>query len=140
MFDFSTDLLFVSECVDGVDAAGLDGGVDAEDDADGDGDAESDHHGRSGDDRLPFGGARDQPGEKEAEANAQQTAADGDEDAFGEELSDDIEAPGADGAAYADFAGAFHDGGEDDVHDADAAHQQRSEERRVGEECRSRWS
>src|ERR1035438_7212868 len=126
MFDFSTDLLFVSQGVDGVDAAGLDGGVDAEDDADGDGDAESDHHGGGSDDRLPFGGAGDQPGEEESEGNAQETAADGDEDGFGEELANDIEAAGADGAADADFAGAFHDGGEDDVHNADAAHQQRN--------------
>src|ERR1035438_9822010 len=126
MFDFSTDLLFVSQGVDGVDAAGLDGGVDAEDDADGDGDAESDHHGRSRDDGLPIGGASDQPGEEEAEGNAQKSAADGDEDRFGEELADDIEAAAADGAADADFAGAFHNGGEDDVHDADAANQQRN--------------
>jgi len=34
--------LLVPEGVDGVDAAGLDGWVDAEDDADGDGDAERD--------------------------------------------------------------------------------------------------
>src|ERR1017187_10257577 len=117
--------LLIPEGVDGVDAAGLDGGVDTEDDADGDGDAGSDHHGRGGDDGLPFGGAGDQPGEEKAEGNAQQTTADGDEDGFGEELADDIEAAGADGAADADLAGAFHDGGEDDVHDADAAPHQR---------------
>src|ERR1035438_6396757 len=126
MFDFSTDLLFVSQGVDGVDAAGLDGGVDAEDDADGDGGPKRDHHGGGSDDRLPFGGAGDQPGEEESEGNAQETAADGDEDGFGEELPNDIETAGADGAADADFAGAFHDGGEDDVHNADAAHQQRN--------------
>src|ERR1039457_5760410 len=113
--------LLIPEGVDGVDAAGFDGGVDAEDDADGDGNAESDHHGRGSDDGLPFGGAGDPPGEEKAEGNATETAADGDEDGFSQELANDIEAAGADGAADADFAGAFHDGGEDDVHDADAA-------------------
>src|ERR1017187_4892669 len=118
--------LLIPEGVDGVDAAGFDGGVDAEDDADGDGDAESDHHGRGSDDRLPFGGAGDQPGEEESEGNAQETSSDLYQDAFGEELADDIEAPSSDGAADADFSGAFHDGGEYDVHDADAAHKQRN--------------
>src|ERR1035441_1711043 len=87
--------LLVSQGVDGVDAAGRDGGGDAEDDADGDRDAESDHHGGGSDDRLPFGGAGDQPGEEESEGNAQETAADGDEDGFGEELANDIPSSGS---------------------------------------------
>src|ERR1035437_11052487 len=48
--------LLVPEGVDGVDAAGFDGGGDAEDDADGDGDAESDDYGGGGGDGFPFGG------------------------------------------------------------------------------------
>src|ERR1035438_10897812 len=44
ILNFSTrTTLLVPKGVDGVDAAGFDGGGDAEDDADGDGDAESDH-------------------------------------------------------------------------------------------------
>src|ERR1017187_9519052 len=116
-----TLILFVSQGIDGVDAAGFDGGLDAEDHAHGDGDTEGDDDGGGGDDGFPFGGAGDEPGEEEAEGNTQESTADGDEDGFGEELADDIEAASADGAADADFAGAFHDGGEDDVHDADAA-------------------
>src|ERR1017187_4619901 len=70
-FNFNTDLfLFVSQGIDGVDAAGFDGGVDAEDDANGHGDAESDDYGGGGDDGFPFGGAGDEPGEEEAEGNA----------------------------------------------------------------------
>ena len=62
---------------------------------------------------------------KKPKAMPEQAAADRDQDGFGEELADDIEAAGADGAADADFAGALHDGGEHDVHDADAADEQR---------------
>src|SRR5450759_665234 len=117
----SDDDLFVSQGIDGVDAAGLDGGGDDEDHSDGDRDAEGDDHGGGGDDGFPLGGAGDEPGEEEAEGNAQESAADGDEDGLGEKLADDNEPATADGAADADFEGTFHDGGEDDVNDADAA-------------------
>src|ERR1035437_6565530 len=65
-FNSNSFPLLVPEGVDGVDAGGFDGGVDAEDDADGDGDAEGDDNGGGGDDGFPFGGAGDEPGGEEA--------------------------------------------------------------------------
>ncbi len=55
-----------------------------------------------------------------------------------EELADDVETAGSDGAANADFARALHDGGEHDVHDADTTDQERDGRdghHYIGEDC-----
>ena len=57
----------------------------------------------------------------DAQEHAEDSAQPREQGGLDEELGDDVQAGGAQGAADADFAGAFGDGGEHDVHDADAA-------------------
>jgi hypothetical protein len=63
--------------------------------------------GHSGGDALP-------------EQDADRAAEEAEHDGFDEELEEDGGGSGADGLAEADLAGAFGDGDEHDVHDADA--------------------
>ncbi len=58
-------------------------------------------------------------------AEAQQSADDGDDDALHQELGHDVEARGAQGLARAHLTNAFVERGQQDVHDDDAAHEER---------------
>ena len=65
----------------------------------------------------------------DADDDAEEAADGGLDDGLDEELGDDVLPLGAEGPADADLAGAFGDGGEHDVHDADAADEQRDARR-----------
>ena len=58
--------------------------------------------------------------------NADHAAEQAEQGGFGQELDQDIASARAQGFAQADLAGAFGDRDQHDVHDADAAHQQRN--------------
>src|SRR5688500_4626773 len=67
----------------------------------------------------------DGQGDADAEADAEQAAGQADHRGLDQELEGDVFLLGPQGAADADLAGALGDGGQHDVHDADAADQQR---------------
>ena len=64
---------------------------------------------------------RGQPGDAQSDQPAQQADAGG----LDQELQQNVAAPGADGLAHADLARPLDDRNEHDVHDADAADEQR---------------
>lgn len=109
------------EGVDGVFAGGLEGGVETEDGADDDGDVED------GEEDLPAkeGGEGSNDGDEESKEVAEEEAGKGaeeaEDEALKEELEEDVHVRGADGFADADFVGAFGNGDEHNVHNADAA-------------------
>ena len=104
---------------------GVDRGVGAEEQADGDREAEGQRDREARHDRVPVRERRDAPGDAEAQQHARDAARERDHDRLGEELAPDVPARGADGAAHADLARPLEHGGQHDVHDADAAHEQR---------------
>jgi len=57
--------------------------------------------------------------------DAEEASDERDEYGFDDELADDVALGGADGTADANLASALEDGGEHDVHDADAADEKR---------------
>ena len=125
--------LFVPQRVDGVEAGGGHGRVHAEEDADHDRQAEADGDGPAADDGLPIGELADDVRPADAEQHADQSAGGREHDGFDEELQGDVPPLGPQRAADADLAGALGDRGQHDVHDADAAHQQRD----AGDETRA---
>lgn len=117
-------LLLLTEGVDGVEFGGLGGGVDAEDDAGEARDAKGEEDGPRSDDGLHVGEVGDANRDEDAEEDSDEATADGEDDGFDEELHDDVLPFGSQGTADPDFAGALGDGGEHDVHDADATHEE----------------
>src|ERR1700675_13420 len=116
--------LFVAEGFDGVEAGGLGGGPDAEDQADGDGNGKADDHGPQRHHRLHRGDHGDERNETAAEENADQPAGTREGHGLEEELPGDVAAARADGFADADLLRALGDGDEHDVHHAHAADEQ----------------
>ena len=115
----------MSQCFDGIHVGGAERGVDAEHDADERGDGKGEH-GRPGGYNGGHGGdMADDNGNGHADDDTDCTACAGKNDGFNEELENDVPLLGAQGATDADFPGAFRNAGKHDVHDADAAHQQR---------------
>src|SRR6266508_3400641 len=119
-------MLLVTNRLDRIQSCGLDGRVNAKQQPNEYGHTEGDRDGGTGNHGGPSGGRRDDTGQREAEADADQPADDGDQDRLGQELPHDISLAGADGAADADLARTFQYCGEHDVHDPDAAYQQRN--------------
>ena len=111
----------MSEGFYGVHVGGADGGVESEHDADKSGDGEGEYGGPGFDDGGLVGEVGDEGGYADAEEYAESTAGAGEQDGFDEKLEDDVASFCAEGASDTDFAGAFGDAGEHDVHDADAA-------------------
>ena len=114
--------LFVPEGFYGVEVRGADGRVEAEDDAYRHAYAEGEDKRPEGDDGGHSGEERYDLGGEDAYGDADEAADGREDDGLDEELADYLRAAGAYGSADADLAGAFGDGGEHDVHDADAAH------------------
>src|SRR5256884_3755681 len=108
-----------------VHLRGAQGGVDAEDDANDPRNGEGDHGRPEGDDGFHAGKVAHEPGNGHAEQHADHAARAGEHHGLNEELRDDVAAFGAERAADADLAGALGHAGEHDVHDADAADDQR---------------
>ena len=68
-----------------------------------------------------WGNEGNKEGANVAESEAHDAAHDAENHGFEEELQKDVAAAGANGFADTDFACAFGDGDEHDIHDADAA-------------------
>src|SRR6185312_16926766 len=117
--------LFITESLDGINTRRFARGINTEDHPHPHRYSEGDDDGPGADDGRPVGGGGNGPTEDVAEHDAQRAAGDGDEHRFRQKLAEDVAAPGPGGAADADFAGALHHRGQHDVHDADAADQQR---------------
>ena len=111
----------VAEGVDGGLVGGFDGGVEAEDGADGDGSAEGDGDNLPANEGVKRGDKGDEEGEAVAEGEAEEATENGKDERFEEELEEDVYTGGTDGFTDADFVGAFRDGDEHNIHDADAA-------------------
>ena len=113
-------LTIVAEGVDGVFAGGANGGVDAEEEADCNGGGKGDHENVD----VDIWGERRDDGEEEgksiAESEAANAAEGGKNKAFKEELEKNIAGGGTDGFSNTDFASAFSDGDEHDIHNPDA--------------------
>jgi hypothetical protein len=118
----------------GVHAGGSEGGEEAGDDADQGQDGEGDQHRAQGGmkDDVAFvvgcfvhGGVErhrgDEVGGDEGDDHAGGSGEEGEDEAFDEELGEDVAAPGAEGLHEADLSGALGDGDQHDVHDADTA-------------------
>src|SRR5439155_13846868 len=105
---------------------GAEGGVDAEDDTDQRGDGESDHGRPEGDNGFHAGEVADEPGNGHTEQHAHRAARAGKHHGLNEELRDDIAAFGAERTTDTDLARALGHAGEHDVHDTDAADEQRN--------------
>jgi len=91
----------------------------------GDGDGESDvkrRHSQGDAESLGESGGADR-----SDGYAHSAAGEGHQHGFNEDLQHDVEAPGAEGFADADFAGALGDADEHDVHDDDAADDERNQ-------------
>src|SRR2546425_1050312 len=105
---------------DGVEAGGFPCGGDAEDDA-----GQGAQDGRGGDPEKREGRGHLQAGAPEkggagAEENADDAADGAERDGFDEELRKDVGASCADGLSHPNFAGAFSDADEHDIHDTDS--------------------
>src|SRR6185437_12917551 len=110
---------------DGIEVGGFAGGIDAEEDADGGGDDEAGKDAPHGDGRGEVDQQGDGLGEHDAEDDTDGSAGESHGCGLHEELLEQVGAPGAEGFADPDLAGALGDGDQHDVHDDDAADDQR---------------
>src|SRR5437879_1135226 len=108
-----------------VHFCGAEGGVDAEDDTDQRGNGESDHGRPQNDDGFHAGKVADEPGNGHTEQHAHNATRAGKHHGLDEELRDDVAAFGAERATDADLARALGHARKHDVHNADAADEQR---------------
>src|SRR5215470_9432418 len=116
---------FMSKRLDRIEARGAHRRVQPEDQAHGGRDAERHGDRVPGHERVPFGVYRDHARDGEAEDYADQPADETDRQRLYQELLPDVSAARAEAAADSDLARPLQDVGEHDVHDADAANQQR---------------
>ncbi len=131
----------MTEGLDRVHVGGLAGGIDAEEDADAQRDDEREHDGPHGDAGVESlhnfrqqvrreqsqsaAHASEQWADGEAEQNTEQAAAGGEHDGFDQELLHDVLSGCSQRSPDADLAGPLGNCRQHDVHDADAADQQR---------------
>src|ERR1700730_19200248 len=119
-----TGPLLVAQAFDGIELGGADRGNGAEQDADQRADGDG-NDGRETENRNAIGGEdADGVGDGESNNNAEDAADEGNENGLGKELEADLALGGADCFADADLANAGADGGQHDVHNADAADEQ----------------
>src|SRR5262245_790700 len=118
--------LLIVQGIDGIEPRSARSRIETKDDTDGDRNRAGHDHGGHGHDGGPAGQVRDELRQHDADDDAGQATADGDQRGFDKELANDVLPRGADRAAHAYFAGALHHAGEHDVHDADAAHEERN--------------
>ena len=110
---------------DGVFGGGFQGGVNAEDDANDDGEEESEDEDFPAEVWLKWSDGGEHEGDEVAKEETDDAAGEGKNEGFEEELHKDVAGAGTDGFADTDFVGAFGDGDEHDIHDADAADDER---------------
>ena len=118
--------LFVAQCVDGVEHRGFLGRVPSEEDACKGADGERKENAPGLDIDRECREDIDEYGGAHADEDADHAARDADQDRFDQELRQNIAPFGSDTHAQADFPGAFGHRDIHDVHDADAAHEQRN--------------
>jgi hypothetical protein len=116
---------FVSERVDGIELRCLPRGIKAEDDADGGVERHRDEDDVDLNLHRPLEPRGQPPRHPDPACDAHQTSGDRQYERFDQELEEDARRLRADGHADADLARPFRDADEHDVHDADAADQQR---------------
>src|SRR5882724_6567575 len=116
--------LFVAQGVNRVEVGGFPGGVGSENDAHDRTDHQADNDPIHGDYCGFFQKEGGGIAAENAEDNANCPADFAQDDRLHDELGHDVALFGPDGAADADFAGAFGDGDEHDVHNADAGGEQ----------------
>ena len=115
----------VVERLDGPKLRRLARRIEAEDDADRHGEADRQLHNAHGHRQRHAQHALQRVHEQRAQRQADQAAQAGDDDCLDQELQENVAPLGAHGLADADLARALGDGYEHDVHDADAAYEQR---------------
>src|SRR5579872_1358433 len=117
--------LLVAQAGDGIEIGGAVGGVVAKKEAyrhrDGDAEHNPQERQRGGNGRSD---GSNQEGDARADGNSYRATGEREHGGLEQELYADVGAACADGLTNPDFAGAFGDGDEHDVHDSDAAHQQ----------------
>src|SRR6202453_2539592 len=116
--------LLVTQRLDRIQASGLGDGQAPKNEADADGNGEADDDGPTRDHGFQRAYNRDQHDDGAAENNSDQAARAGQRHGLEKKLPGDIFATGADGFAYTDFASAFGDGYQHDIHHAHSANQQ----------------
>src|ERR1035441_5075506 len=118
--------LLVTNGLDGIQFGGLDCRINSKQQSDKYRNSERDAYGRPCYHRRPAGSRRDDLRQREPEPDTDQSAGDRNYDGFRKELTHNIGLPCTDSAANTDFPGALQNRGQHDVHDADAAHQERN--------------
>src|SRR5262245_14007177 len=116
---------FMPQRLDRIEAGGAHRRIQPEDQAHGGRDAERHGDRVPGHERVPFGVYRDHARDDEAEDHSDQPADETDRQGLDQELLPDVAAARAEAPADPDLARPLQDVGEHDVHDADAADQQR---------------
>src|SRR3984893_5898492 len=119
-----TSPLLVAQTFDGIELGGADSRNGAEQNADQRAHDDGDDRGETGNRNAIGGEEADGVGDGESDDDAEDAADEGDENGLGKELEADLAFGGANRFADADLANTGADGGEHDVHDADAADQQ----------------
>src|ERR1035437_6062029 len=116
---------FVAKRLDRVERGRLACGIVAEEHADSRGEADRDEHGRGGHCRTPAGEMGEEQRARISGDESADSAEDAHHDTLDQELRQHIRPSRADRHADSDFTRTFGDGHEHDVHDADAADDQR---------------
>src|SRR5262249_585304 len=116
---------FVAQAFDGIQFRRAARGIVAEEDADDDRGAGRGGHGPRLDDCIQRAAAREADGNADPQQHADAATDPAEEDGFDQELPQDVAVARADGLPDADLARALRHRDQHDVHDADAAHEQR---------------
>ena len=117
--------LLVAKCLDGVEARGFPGGVEAEENADRGGEHEAAGNCSRRDRGWPTCDYRYRCGKSYPRQNAGDAATHAQENRFGQKLKQYVQTASPNGHAQADFPRALADRYEQNVHDADAADYER---------------
>ena len=117
--------LFIAQRFDRIELRGLVGGIEPEERADAGRREEGQQDGCRDDDRAHVAQLAEQKGAANADCDADQAADDAEQQGLGQELHADVVRRGANRLADADLARPLGDADQHDVHDADAADDQR---------------
>src|ERR1051325_10397145 len=124
-------LLFIPQRLDRMQGGGFAGRIDAKEQPYASRDRHGSNYRRRVHDGFPTGDRGQNGGRTDADADADETAKKRDDRGLDEELHQDVARRCADSFADADLAGALGDGDQHDVHDADAADDERDARNRA---------
>lgn len=116
--------MITTQRVDGVFAGGFDGGVKAKDSADDERNVEGGKDDLEAEEWREGSDDGDEEGADIAKSKTGKAADEREDESLEEKLQEDIGVGGANGFTNTDFVGAFSDGYEHNIHDADAADKQ----------------